>query len=138
MAKWEHFSHVADVGIRGIGNSLEEAFEQGACAMTAVICELEKIRPEKRVKIESEDEDIEIMFVDWLNKIVFEMAVKDMLFSKFKVKIEGNKLSGEAWGERVDLKRHDSAVEVKAASYTELKVKKNDKGQWIAQCVVDV
>ena len=28
MARWEHFSHGADIGVRGNGNSLAEAFEQ--------------------------------------------------------------------------------------------------------------
>jgi SHS2 domain-containing protein len=34
---WEHFSHDADIGIRGIGATKEEAFEQVAIALTAVI-----------------------------------------------------------------------------------------------------
>lgn len=33
---WEHFSHDADVGIRGYGNSLGEFFEQAALALTTV------------------------------------------------------------------------------------------------------
>lgn len=40
---WAHFSHDADMGVRGIGNTLEEAFEQGACALSAVITNLDRI-----------------------------------------------------------------------------------------------
>ena len=29
---WEHFEHQADVGVRGIGRSRDEAFEQAALA----------------------------------------------------------------------------------------------------------
>ena len=29
---WEHFSHDADMGVRGIGPTLEETFEQAALA----------------------------------------------------------------------------------------------------------
>ena len=36
-ASWEHFHHVADVGIRGIGPTLGSAFEQAAKAMTAAV-----------------------------------------------------------------------------------------------------
>jgi len=28
--RWEHFAHEADIGVRGIGASKAEAFEQGA------------------------------------------------------------------------------------------------------------
>jgi SHS2 domain-containing protein len=34
---WEHFAHEADMGIRGIAPTLEQAFEQAALAMTAVV-----------------------------------------------------------------------------------------------------
>jgi RNA-splicing ligase RtcB len=35
--RWEHFPHEADTGVRGIGASPAEAFEQAAIALTAVI-----------------------------------------------------------------------------------------------------
>ena len=41
--RWEHFPHEADMGVRGIGNSKEEAFEQVAIAMFAVITDPAKI-----------------------------------------------------------------------------------------------
>lgn len=134
---WEHFSHAADIGVRGYGQTPQEAFEQGALAMMAVMCDLEKIKQEKEIVIECEDADIELLFADWLNRLIYFVAVENMLFSKFEVRLDGNKLWAKIWGEGVDIKRHQSTVEVKAASYTELKVKKEDDN-WIAQCVVDV
>ena len=38
-ARYEHFSHGADVGVRGFGASPAEAFEQAALALTAAISE---------------------------------------------------------------------------------------------------
>ena len=38
---WEHFSHVADIGVRGFGSTMAASFEQAALAMTAVVAELE-------------------------------------------------------------------------------------------------
>jgi SHS2 domain-containing protein len=38
----------------------------------------------------------------------------------------------------VDVARHQPAVEVKGATFTELKVRRTDQGEWLAQCVVDV
>jgi SHS2 domain-containing protein len=61
-----------------------------------------------------------------------------MLFSRFEVKIDGDNLTATAWGEPVDNEKHKTAVEVKAATYTELAVKKDTEGNWLAQCVVDV
>ena len=140
MAKkgWEHFHHQADIGVRGIGSSLAEAFEQGAFALMAVICEPEKVSAEEEVEIECGCEDVELLFADWLNGLICEMATRGMVFSRFEVSIDNGKLTGKSWGEEADPERHETAVEVKGATYTELKVYQNAEGLWVAQCVVDV
>ena len=61
-----------------------------------------------------------------------------MLFSRFEINIVGNSLTGQAWGEKVDVSRHHPAVEVKGATYTALRVAREETGAWVAQCVVDV
>ena len=135
---WEHFYHQADIGVRGMGPSPAEAFEQGAIAMMAVICDPEKVEPATAVEISCDAPDIELLFVDFLNAIVYEIATRCMLFSRFEVNIDGNALTATVWGEAVDNEKHKTAVEVKAATYTELAVKKGPEGNYIAQCVVDV
>jgi len=91
-----------------------------------------------RVLVRCEAADQETLLVDWLNALVYEMAVRRMIFGRFGVHISGNRLQGEAWGEDVDVARHEPAVEVKGATYTSLFVGRNAEGEWIAQCVVDV
>lgn len=137
-ARWEHFTHGADIGVRGIGATPAEAFEQAALAMTAVICDLFLVASQEEVTVACEAPDHEYLLVDWLNAIVYEMATRRMLFSRFAVSLAGDKLTGTLWGEPVDVARHQPAVEVKGATYTELKVLQDAQGEWAAQCVVDV
>jgi SHS2 domain-containing protein len=135
---WEHFSHQADMGIRGRGASEGEAFEQAALALTAVITDPGKVEPLISVKIHIEDTDDELLFAEWINALVYEMATRKMLFSRFHVSLAGHSLAGEAWGEPVDVEKHQPAVEVKGATYTALQVRQEPGGAWVAQCVVDV
>ncbi|QSA98972.1 archease [Methylococcus sp. EFPC2] len=135
---WELFPHVADMGVRGFGQSMEEAFQHAALALTSIICEPENIHPEVAVEIRCEAPDEELLLADWLNALVYEMSVRKMLFGRFRVAIRGNSLAATAWGEAVDRERHQPAVEVKGATYTELKVLREAGGRWVAQCVVDV
>jgi tRNA nucleotidyltransferase (CCA-adding enzyme) len=135
---WEHFGHEADMGVRAFGLSKERAFENGALAMTAVITNPEVVRPQEVIDVCCDAPDDELLFVAWLNALVYEMATRNMLFSKFEVTIAGHQLKGKAWGEKVDIARHEPAVEVKGATYTALRVKRDANGQWLAQCVVDV
>jgi tRNA nucleotidyltransferase (CCA-adding enzyme) len=135
---WELFPHDADVGLRGFGPTREAAFEQAALALTAALTDPETVGPLEKVAIACAAPDDELLLVDWLNAVVYEMAIRKMLFSRFAVRIENGKLEGEAWGEAIDVTRHAPATEVKGATYTELRVARRDDGRWVAQCVVDV
>ncbi|WP_127478353.1 archease [Sulfurivermis fontis] len=137
-ASWQHFSHEADIGIAGIAPDLAGAFAQAALALTAVICDPQRVRPERLVEIACTAPDRELLLVDWLNALIYEMAVRHMLFSRFEVQLDGTRLRARAWGEPVDVTRHRPAVEVKGATYTELGVFQDVQGLWHAQCVVDV
>jgi SHS2 domain-containing protein len=138
IARWEHFAHDADVGVRGIGPTREAAFEQGALALMHAIGDPTRIEPREVVEIACEAPDDALLFVDWLNALVFEAATRTMVFARFEVTIDGPRLIGRAWGEPIDPARHDLAVEVKGATYTGLEVARCEGEGWLAQCVVDV
>jgi SHS2 domain-containing protein len=135
---WEHFPHEADMGVRGVGETREQAFEQAALAMMSVITDPKVVAPRERIEIRSEAPDDELLLVDWLNALVYEMATRHMLFGRFAVRLAGQTLTAEAWGETVDVERHQPAVEVKGATYTGLRVAREADGTWVAECVVDV
>lgn len=135
---WEHFSHDADIGVRGIANTREQAFEQAALAMMAVITDPAAVQETEMVEVQCAEPDDELLLTAWLNALVFEMATRRLLFGRFQVQLDGQRLHGRAWGEPVDVARHEPAVEIKGATLTCLRVACQDNGQWIAQCVVDV
>lgn len=137
-ARFEHFVHGADIGVRGIGATLEEAFAQAARALTAVMVDPETVAPRETVTIACSAPDRETLLVDWLNALLFETATRHMLFAQFAVRIEGDRLEATAAGEPIDPARHQPAVEVKGATMTELAVRPLPEGGWLAQCVVDV
>lgn len=138
LSRWEHFYHMADIGVRGRGRTLPEAFEQTAVALTAVITEPELIQAKRAIDISCSAPDHELLLVDWLNAVIFEMATRKMLFSRYEVNLQDHQLTGRAWGEDIDIARHQPTVEIKGATYTELKVAEQADGSWLAQCVVDV
>ncbi len=135
--RWEHFSHDADIGVRGVGSTMAQAFEQAALAMTGAITDPAAVIANEPVEIDCEAPDDELLLAEWLNRLIYEMATRKMLFSRFSVRIDGTRLAGTAWGERIDVARHHPAVEIKGATYTALRVAHQRSG-WIAQTVVDV
>lgn len=136
-SSWEHFSHDADIGVVGVGPTKAEAFRQAALALTAVVTDPSRVRSDQAVPVFCQARSDDMLLVEWLNALVYEMAVRAMLFGDFAVDIDGGELRGTAYGEPVDLDRHEPAVEIKGATLTALQVAKSPDG-WRAQCVVDV
>jgi SHS2 domain-containing protein len=137
-AGWEHFAHGSDIGVRGFGRTVEEAFEQAALALTAVVADVHRVSGNTNVEVRCDAPDLELLFVSWLNAVIYEMAVRKMLFNEFHASITGCSLRGTLVGEKVDPERHLLAVEPKGATVTALEVAQDARGQWLAQCVVDV
>jgi tRNA nucleotidyltransferase (CCA-adding enzyme) len=136
-AGWEHFPHLADIGVRGFGATREAAYEQAALAMTAALVDPAAVEQHVRVALSCRAPDDELLLAEWLNALIYEMATRRMLFARFKVAIRDHTLEGEAWGEPIDPGRHKPAAEAKGATLTALKVAL-EGGRWVAQCVVDV
>ncbi len=146
---FETFEHKADIGVRGKGKNTEEAFQECAKAMFGVEVSLKKVKAMKKVKIQCSAQNNEELLVEWLNALLAQSSIKEMMFSDFKVRIDegkkaGLKLSGWAVGEKFDEKKHQPKLEIKAATYSQVRVfedkgKGKDKSKrFIAQCIVDV
>jgi len=133
VLRWEHFPHGSDVGVRGYGPTPAAAFEQAAVALTTAVTSAKV-----PVEVSRRAPDLELLFVEWLNSVIYEMAVRRMLFTRFSVRIEGARLEGTLCGEPVDIARHAPACEPKGATYAALKVAAGPDGVWSAACVVDV
>lgn len=135
---WQHYEHGADIGVRGVGPDRAAAFVQAALALTAVISPPQGVLPQTQLEFDCEAPDEELLFVDWLNRLIYEMASRNMLFSRFELELTSTHLHARVWGEAIDQARHQPAVEVKGATYTTLQVRQDLDGNWCAQTVVDV
>lgn len=138
IERWEHFDHDADIGVRGYGTTKAQAFAQAALALTAVVTDPDRVRAEQTITIDCRAADDELLLAAWLNALVYEMAVRRMLFSRFDIDLVDGRLQAQARGEPVSAERHEPVVEVKGATYTQLRVAPAPGGGWVAQTVVDV
>jgi SHS2 domain-containing protein len=111
---------------------------QAAIGLTAVVTDPAGVRLESRVDLAAEGEDDDLLLLGWLDAIIYAMATRRMVFGAFDVAFTPRGATGHAWGEAVEVARHQPVVEVKAATFTELRVRQRPDGDWVAQCVVDV
>ena len=141
--KYEIIDHTADVGIRAFGKDINELFENTAYGMFEIIASLEDVKNELETEIEIKNDGLDNMLHDFLSELLFKYEVEKILFGKFIVKSlparPGDKkgLKGTALGEKIDLNRHRIKTEIKAVTYHQLKVKK-EENHWIAEVIFDI
>jgi len=137
VKNYELIEHTADFGIRVEGKDAEELFKNAAKAMFD--CIASRSKPAENsiyAKINQEAEDLEELFVNWLNELLSLSAAKEVIFTGFKInKITNNLLRAEAAGEPMQAFKVNT--EIKAATYHQLKVRQIGN-IWQAEVIFDV
>ncbi len=133
---FDYFEHDADIGVIGRGRRVEDAFEQAASAMFALMVEASAIRPQRRIAVAFDEPDVELALVTWLNALLGEARRHGLVLGRFRLQRDGEHWSGEAAGEPWNASMA-CGVEVKGATLTALQVSERP-GAAEARCVVDV
>ncbi len=137
MKNYEHFDHGADIGIRGYGKTIDESFSNLAKALFDVMVDIKKVNKKHKIKFVIEGEDNIDLMINFLNELIYLKDLKNMVFCDFIVMIRMKKLECIAFGEKFDEKKHEFKTDVKAATYSQAKIYK-ENGLYVSQCVVDV
>lgn len=144
---YELIEHTADIGIRLKGSDLKELFKGAALAMFDIVAEKKKSetlsaclqgraqKPEK-VTIRQNAQNLEELFVNWLNELLSLSAAKELIFVDLKIsKLSDKNIEAEALGQPIRDFRINT--EIKAATYHELRIEKIKTG-WRAEVILDV
>ena len=138
MKKYTLIEHTADIGIKVKAKDLKKLFKNAAQAMFEIIAErqhLGAIKQEK-TKIEQKADNIEELFINWLNELLSLSATKEIIFSDFKIdRLEEDNLEATVIGGNI--KNYKVNTEIKAATYHQLEIKKVPSG-WEAKVIFDV
>jgi SHS2 domain-containing protein len=135
---YEFFEHTADLGLRVRAADLNTLFAEAAQALfSAIVDDLATVNAVQEVKVNLSDGDREYLLFDWLRELLYRFDAEHFLFSRFTVNVTNDGLTGAAWGEPLDRRRHALAHEVKAITYHGLKVERTADG-WLAEVIVDI
>jgi len=136
--KFEVIDHTADIGIVAYGGNLNELFANAARGLFSLITDIDKIASKVSKKIELDDRDMESLLVAWLNDLLYTFEVESTIFGDFDVTVsEGNRLSANCYGEKVDPQRHHLRREIKAATYHNIHIA-GASGMYSARVIFDI
>jgi len=136
--QYELLEHTADLGVRVRGESLGDLFENAGLMLFDLLVDLAPVRPRSKWKVSVAAQDPETLFVQWLRELLNAFYVKKRIFCRLEIaKINEKSLAASCWGEVFNRKRHTVLTEIKAATYHDLSVKREDSG-WVAEVIFDV
>ncbi len=146
---YSHAPHTADELVIARGRSLGEAFEQAAVGVYEVMTDTSRVEPREEVRVSVEGFDLENLLYRWIEELLIVTDARGLVFSRFRVeRIEERLvdpetrersyfLEGVAMGEPFDMERHEHRTIVKAMTYAQMEIRK-EEGCWRLQFVVDI
>lgn len=132
--KYRFLEHTADIKFQAFGKNLNKAFENAALAVSNVISRGKSIAKKSKKSVELEGNDQKSLLYNFIDEIVYLIDAENFITSKAKVRITGNSLKAEFFGDKAD--RYNLDI-VKASTYAEMFIKE-EKGKATIQMVVDV
>ena len=136
---WLQFlDHTADGGILVQAPDLKELFARAAWGMFSLVTDVDTVRPVERSRFRIEASDLAALMVNWLSELNYRHVTEHRLFGKFSIIEIGEKwLLAEVEGERFDPTRHKIFTEIKAVTFHDLRVERDDRG-WKTQIIFDL
>lgn len=134
---------VADIAFEAFGKTLEEVFTNAALALAEVMVNPKTVELKVKKMFSIQNDSIEQLLYDFLEQLIILKDSEGLIFTKFEVKIRqakgalANSLSVEAYGEKIDPKKHELDNDAKAITYHEFKLEQTNDG-WRAQVIVDI
>ncbi len=135
---FEILPHTADVRLKIIAPSIEALFCDALRGMNEVIkpgfCE-RKIMAEIKERIVIEAQDVSALLVDFLSEILTQTHIQHAVFCKAEfLKLDEVSLEANIYG----IQSSQIEKDIKAVSYHECEIKKNDDGLYETVIVFDV
>jgi len=135
--KYKYLPHTADAKFKAFGKDIDEVFVNSALAMFNILGDTSKVKSTKKKNIKIQSKNYESLLYDFLEELLFLFETENLfLHSVEKLKISENfSLSCVVVGD--SLKNYDLKGDIKAVTYSDMSIRKTNKG-YEATVVVDI
>lgn len=121
--------HATDAFVEVTAKDLKEAFEVTANAVINITLDQEKVEEKNQKEFSANGKDLRYLLFSWLEEITFVLITEGFAIRRIEfdiVKNDGYVIKAKAFGEPIDLKKHNFKVEIKAPTFYEMKIEQND------------
>ena len=127
---YKFLDHSTDAIIEINAKDLKEAFSTAADAVINLTLDQDKVEEIETKEFVSQGKDLHYLLFSWLEEIPFMLITEGFAIKRLEFDIEKNeayKIQAKAFGENLDLKKHNFKVEIKAPTFYDMVIKNEDK-----------
>ncbi len=139
--RFKYFETTADIGIEVYSDNLDDAFINSALATMNLITDIDKIKQVTARNITLEADDKESLLYDWITELLILLDSEFFIASNYRIDIKHEKniykLDATITGDNYDTTVYNYKTEVKAITYHNMLIEKNDSTHHI-RFIVDL
>ena len=120
--------HATDAFIEVRAKDLNEALVTTANVVINITIDQDKVEPKEQKEIIAKGKDLRYLLFNWLEEITFTLITEGFAIAKVDLDIKQNgeyQIIAKAYGESLDLDKHNYKVEIKAPTFHEMKIEHN-------------
>ena len=123
---YRFLDHATDAIIEVEGKDLKEAFAVTADAVINLTLDQDKVEEKQTKEFVAQGKDLHYLLFSWLEEIPFILITEGFAIKRIEFEIEKKdiyKIYAKAFGEVLDLKKHNFKVEVKAPTFHDMEIR---------------
>ena len=122
--------HATDAIIEVTAKDIKEAFAVAAEAEFNLTLDQDKVEEKDKKKFTANGKDLRYLLFSWLEEIPFLLITEGFAIKRIEFDIEENdgyKINAIAYGEPLDIHKHNFKVEIKAPTFYDMEIRTNDQ-----------
>ena len=130
---YKFLDHATDAIIEVTAKDLKEAFSVTADAVINLTLDQDKVEEKDQKEFSANGKDLRYLLFSWIEEITFVLITQGFAIKRIEFDIdekEGYKINAKAYGEPIDLHKHNFKVEIKAPTFYEMEINQ-DKGVYM-------
>lgn len=131
---YKFLDHATDAIIEVTAKNLKEAFAVAADAEINLTLDQDKVEEKGQMAFSANGKDISYLLYSWLEEIPFILITEGFAIKRLEFDIEekdGYKINAIAYGEALDVKKHNFKVEIKAPTFYDMEIRQDDNGVYM-------
>ena len=126
---YKFLDHATDAIIEVTAKDLKEAFSIAADAEINLTLDQDKVEEKGEIKFSAKGKDLRYLLFSWLEEIPFILITEGFAIKRIEFDIEnkgGYKINATAFGEPLDVKKHNFKVEIKAPTFYDMEIREEN------------